>query len=131
MPDRDESLRAACFAWLDVLCAKHGEDVPYLGGLDAGFPFQGRRVPFFSRMKGIFRAAVQRGPAALAVQTSWKSPYGDSQTDDGFLYAYRAGSSDQADNRAIRNACELAVPIVYLVGTRPGYYRATYPAYVI
>jgi len=121
----------ACFASLDVLRAQHGEDIPYRGGLDAGFPFQGTRVPFFSHMKGIFRAAVQRGPAALAVQTSWKSPYGDSQTDDGFLYAYRAGSADQADNRAIRSAFELTVPLVYLVGTRPGYYRVTYPSYVI
>jgi putative restriction endonuclease len=131
IPERDESLRMACFASLDVLRAQHGEDIPYVSGLDAGFPFQGTRVPFFSRMKGIFRAAAQRGPAALAVQTSWKSPYGDSQSDDGFFYAYRAGSTDQADNRAIRSAFELAVPIVYLVGTRPGHYRATYPAYVI
>src|SRR5256885_12304915 len=120
-PDHDESLRMACFASLDVLRAQHGEDIPYADGLDAGFPFQRTRVPFFSHMKGIFRAAVQRGPAALAVQTSWKSPYGDSQSDDGFVYAYRAGSVDQADNRAIRSAYELTVPIVYLVGTRPGY----------
>src|SRR5882672_4870358 len=82
IPERDESLRMACFASLDVLRAQHGEDIPYVSGLDAGFPFQGTRVPFFSRMKGIFRAAAQRGPAALAVQTSWKSPYGESQSDD-------------------------------------------------
>src|SRR4051812_39532043 len=82
-------------------------------------------------MKGIFRASMQRGAAALAVHTSSKSPYGDTQTDDGFVYAYRAGSIDQADNRALRSAFQLTVPIVYFVGTKAGYYRVTYPAYVI
>src|SRR5436190_2406338 len=121
----------ACFSSLDVLVAQHGDDIPYVGGLDKGFPFQGNRVPFFSRMKGIFRASMQRGAAALAVHTSSKSPYGDTQTDDGFVYAYRAGSIDQADNRALRSAFQLMVPIVYFVGTKAGYYRVTYPAYVI
>ena len=65
----DETLRAACFASLDVLAATHGEDIPYLGGLDQGFPFAGRRVPFLSTQKGIFRAAAQSGPAALSIQT--------------------------------------------------------------
>jgi putative restriction endonuclease len=129
--DRDESLRVACFAALDVLRAELGDELPLRGGLDRGVAFQGTRVPFFSHMKGIFRAGVQRGPAALAVQTSSKSPYADAAVDDGFLYAYRSGASGAADNRALRAAFELGVPIVYFVGTRPGYYEANYPFYVI
>ena len=35
----DDDLRASCFAALDVLCAKHGPELPYAGGLDAGFAF--------------------------------------------------------------------------------------------
>jgi hypothetical protein len=66
----DEALRASCFASLDVLCATHGEDVPYRNGLDAGFAFRGRRVPFLSPQKGIFRAAVQEGEPALSINTS-------------------------------------------------------------
>jgi putative restriction endonuclease len=81
-------------------------------------------------MKGIFRAAAQRGPAALSVQTSWRSPYADQAIDDGFLYAYRSGSRAEPDNRALRSAYELGVPIVYFVGTRPGFYAANYPFYV-
>ena len=34
---RDEMLRAACLASLDVLCAQFGDDIPYAGGLDRGF----------------------------------------------------------------------------------------------
>lgn len=115
---------------LDVLAAQFGEDVPYLGGLDRGFPFGGVRVPFLARAKGIFRAAMQRGPAALSINTSVNSPYDDAVLDDGFLYAYRAGSPDQADNRALRAAYELAVPLVYFVGTQPGWYRPVYPVFV-
>jgi len=132
VPERDESLRMACFRALDVLRAEYGDEIPFLGGLDKGIAFRGTRVPFFSHMKGIFRARVQRGPAALAVQTSWKSPYtGDVPVEDGFIYAYRSGTAAAADNHALRSAYELGVPLAYFVGTRRGYYQANYPFYVI
>ena len=128
---RDDDIRASCFASLDVLCATHGGDIPYRNGLDAGFPFRGRRVRFLSTQKGIFRAAAQRGSAALAIQTSASSPYEDSEVDAGFRYAYRAGLIDQADNRALRTAHTLQVPLVYFVATRPGWYRPLYPCFVV
>jgi hypothetical protein len=89
-------------AHLSILVAEFGEDVPYSGGLARGFPFRGARVPFLNYQKGIYRAAVQTGPAALSIQTSSKSPYDDEVLPDGFLYAYRAGAIDQSDNRALR-----------------------------
>jgi putative restriction endonuclease len=127
---QDDDIRSSCFAALDVLAAKHGADIPYTGGLDQRFAFRGRRVPFLNYQKGIYRAAVQRGPAALSVNTSYKSPYSDEETPDGFVYAYRAGSVDQPDNRALRAAYALQVPIVYFVGTQPGRYRAEWPVFV-
>ncbi len=128
---RDESLRSSCFASLDVLCATHGEDVPYKGGLDQGFPYRGERVPFLSRFKGIHRARAQEGPAALSINTSASSPYDDEEVPDGFLYAYRAGSIDQPDNRALRALHTLGVPLVYFVATRPGWYKPLYPCFVV
>ena len=62
--------------------------------------------------------------------TSASNPYGDGDTDDGFGYAYRAGDPAQPDNRALREASALLVPIVYFVGTRPGAFQAIYPCYV-
>jgi putative restriction endonuclease len=100
-------------------------------GSTAVFAFHGYpRVPFLNFQKGIHRARVQRGPAALSVQTSANSPYGDAPIDLGFRYAYRAGSPDQPDNRALRAAHELRVPLVYFIATRPGWYDAVYPAYI-
>jgi len=52
-------------------------------------------------------------------------------TPEGLLYAYRAGSVDQPDNRALRAAHELQVPLVYFVGVHPGRYFPIYPAYVM
>src|SRR5947208_1200576 len=126
----DEILRSACFASLDVLCAQYGVDLPYKGGLDRGFPHGGARVPFLSPQKGIFRAAAQTGPAALSINTSSKSPYGDAEVAHGYLYAYRSGPIDQPDNRALRQAHVLQVPIVYFVATQPGWYRPLYPYYI-
>jgi putative restriction endonuclease len=127
----DEHLRSACFASLDVLCAQYGEDVPYRFGLDAGFPFGGRRVPFLSPQKGIFRAAAQQGTSALSINTSANSPYDDEAVPDGFFYAYRAGSPDHSDNRALRSARSSQAPIVYFVATRPGWYKPIYPVFVV
>jgi putative restriction endonuclease len=127
---RDDDVRSSCVASLDVLCATFGEDVPYKEGLGVGFPFRGQRVPFLSPQKGIFRAAAQRGPAALSINTSYKSPYGDEETPDGVLYAYRAGEVSQPDNRALRAAHDLQVPLAYFVGTRPGWYKPFYPCYI-
>lgn len=126
----DEHLRSACFASLDVLCAQYGEDIPYKGGLDRGFPHLGTRIPFLSPQKGIFRARAQSGPAALSINTSSKSPYDDEAVPDGFFYAYRAGDIDQPDNRALRAARFSRDPLVYFVATRPGWYKPIYPIYV-
>jgi putative restriction endonuclease len=128
---RDDDVRSSCFASLDVLCARFGAELPYPGGLSEGFAFRGRRIPFLSTQKGIYRAAAQSGSAALAVQTSWKSPYGDAETDQGYLYAYRAGAVDQPDNRALRAALDLRVPIVHYVSTRPNFYKPIYPCFVV
>ena len=117
-------------AHLSILVAEWGEDVPYAGGLARGFPFRGKRVPFLNYQKGIYRAAVQSGPAALSIQTSSKSPYDDEEVPDGFLYAYRAGDVAQPDNRALRAAYELRVPLVYFIGTRPGWYKPVFPCFV-
>jgi putative restriction endonuclease len=117
-------------AQLSILVAQFGDDVPYVGGLDRGFAFRGARIPYLNRQKGIYRSKVQRGPAALSIQTSAKSPYDDEILVDGFAYAYRAGDVNQPDNRALRAAYDLQVPIVYFIGTRPGWYKPLFPCFV-
>lgn len=113
-----------------MLAAEHGGEIPYRGGLDEGFNFHGARVPFLSPQKGIFRARAQTGTAALSITTAFSGPYDDTETEEGVLYAYRAGAIDQADNRALREAHRLGVPIVYFVATRPGWYEPIFPTFI-
>jgi putative restriction endonuclease len=63
--------------------------------------------------------------------TSYNSPYDDEESEDGIWYAYRTGSLDLADNRALLAAGDLSVPLVYLLGTRRGWFQPSYPSYVI
>ena len=45
--------------------------------------------------------------------------------ETGYLYAYRDGSIDQPDNRALRAAFTLQVPIIHFVSTRPNWLWST------
>lgn len=52
MAELDEDIRASCFSHLEAVWAEFGEDIPYTGGLNRGFPFRGRRIPFLNYQKG-------------------------------------------------------------------------------
>jgi hypothetical protein len=82
---------------------RYDELVP-LPRLREGFIFDGARVSYGSFQRGIHRGREQLGPAALTLTTSFKDPYADTFDAAGalFTYAYRAGSIDQVDNRALR-----------------------------
>jgi putative restriction endonuclease len=127
---RDDEVRAACFAALDVLQAKLGPELPY-SALAEGFNFRGRKIPFLNRAYGIYRATAQRGRAALSLNSAFaQKRYQDTGTDDGVEYRYQDGPIDNHFNRSLREAHTLRVPLVYFIGTRPHRYVAQYPAYV-
>lgn len=127
MADPDEALRSACFTELHRLMSLYAQDIPYRGALGRGFRYANGSIPFLTPYKGIFRARQQRGPAALSINTSTRSPYRDRATADGWVYSYRAGDINQPDNRALRAAYELQTPIVYFHATAPGYYKPLFP----
>ena len=128
---RDEDVRSRCFAALDVLRAQYGPDIPY-SVLMKGFAYAGGGpVPFLNRSYGIYRSRMQRGNAALSINSSFKPKrYRDEETADGVLYHYQDGPIDNHYNAWLRNAYALRVPLVYFIGTRPNWYRPEYPAFV-
>lgn len=128
--ERDEQLRVACFLALDAMRERCGDDLP-LAELVVGFTFEGERVPFKNRQKGIYHAGRQRGSAALSISTSTNHPYAaDEETDDGFWYALERGDGPHSENRALLEAADIGVPLVYFLGTRPSWWRAIYPCFV-
>ena len=127
---RDDDVRSSCFASLDVLQAQFGPELPF-SALAPGFRFRGQTIPFFNRGYGIYRARVQRGPAALSINSAFaQKRYQDEGTPDGVLYRYQDGPIDNHFNRWLRSAHVLGAPLVYFIGTRPNWYRAEYPAFV-
>ncbi len=111
----------------------HGDAVPS-SVLNQGFQFRGDRVPIWNQQLGIYRPAILRDPgAALTIQTAFKGPYDDrfSLDDDKFAYRYRGTDPNHNDNRALRRAMELQVPLLYLVALKPGLYRPVFPCYVL
>jgi putative restriction endonuclease len=129
--DPDLALRQAAVARARRLAQDYDDLVPR-ERLAEGFVFDGARVSFGSFQKGIHRAQIQRGPAALTLTTSVKDPYTDTFDQAGalFTYAYRAGPIDQSDNRALRAAFELQTPLVYFRGLAPGQYLVVAPMFV-
>lgn len=128
----DTALRAATFALVQQLRERYANRIPS-EELSKGVEVNGVRVPVWNYQKGIFKPAVLgKDGAALSVQTSAKSPYGDVHDPDAghFIYKYRGSDPFQADNVALRQAMNRQRPILYLVAVDPGVYDAIFPVYV-
>jgi putative restriction endonuclease len=70
--------------------------------------------------------------ATLSILSQPKGPYEDVETEDGLLrYAYRDGDPDGGDNRKLRRAAELWLPLILLQGIAPGVFVPTFPVYVV
>ncbi|SEP88204.1 putative restriction endonuclease [Mycobacterium sp. 88mf] len=69
--------------------------------------------------------------ATLSVVSSPQGPYADSEVSDSlFSYDYRAGSTD-GDNRKLRRAYELELPIILLRKIEPAVFVPVFPVYVV
>jgi putative restriction endonuclease len=130
--DPDLALRQEAVTRARQLIQAYDPDPVPIARLREGFEFGGERISFGSFQKGIHRARVQRGPAALTLTTSFKDPYADKfdEAELRFTYAYRAGSINQPDNRALRAAYELMTPLVYFRGMAPGQYLVIAPVFI-
>lgn len=137
--ERDLELRETAIRRVLELADAYDGIVPW-PALAQGFSWRGERVPFGSLYSGIHRPRALEGPAALTLITAPKDPYGDGwdPASDTFSYRFRDARSDTSaarlaaarDNRALRAAHELLVPVIYLKGIAPGQYVPVAPVRV-
>jgi putative restriction endonuclease len=86
-----------------------------------------RRV--IDRSRGIWNP--QNMLATLSVISNPAGPYADAHVSDSlFAYDYRAGSAN-GDNKKMRRAYELGLPIILLRTIRPGVFVPVFPVYVV
>ena len=96
-----------------------------LSGLDLGF--ETRRL--IDQSRGIWNPRDLQ--ATLSVLSTPSGPYEDAALDGSvFRYDYRAGSTD-GDNRKLRRAFELGLPIILLRKVDDGAFLPLFPVYVI
>jgi len=109
-------------------CAARSGGVITRAELEA-FEYQGEQMKLIDQSRGI------RNPreleATLTILTQPRGPYDDVDIADGRLrYAYRTGRPDAGDNRKLRRAAELNLPLILLRGIGPGVFVPTAPVYV-
>jgi putative restriction endonuclease len=94
------------------------------------FSYAGEQLRLIDYSRGI-RNPRQLG-ATLSILSQPNGPYDDVETDDGMLrYAYRSGDPNGGDNRKLRRAAELGVPLILLRGIAPGVFVPVFPVYVV
>jgi putative restriction endonuclease len=136
--DQDWQLRLAAFDALRRLTEPTG-GVVTRDQMTAGFAFEGTRIPFALRARGIWKPAfLGRDGAALSITTASirrgvTRRYDDQigSDDNWFEYRYQGNDPRAPDNRAVRKAHVLGRPLIYFYGVGPGRYEAVFPVYVV
>jgi putative restriction endonuclease len=140
LADTDGAIRSAAFAEVRRLSELHGTLSP--GHLAEGFRFQNVRIPFVNPQRGIFKPRQMR--YLLSIKTVFPRPgrkvwYDDQREvhrqifggDDAVDYAFMGRNPDAADNRWLRDAMDLQIPVIYFLGVAPGLYQALLPTFII
>lgn len=109
-------------------CAARSGGVITRAELEA-FRFEGQQLKLIDQSRGI------RNPreleATLTILTQRHGPYDDEEIEGGRLhYAYRTGDASSGDNRKLRRAAELGLPLIWLRGIQAGVFVPTAPVYV-
>src|SRR5579862_718124 len=124
----DARVRKATFDWLALQVSRHGDVLPR-SLLSAGFQFEEVRVPLLGP-QGIFKPRVL-AEVPLSITTVFGGPYDDSFRSGQLRYRYRGRDPNHPDNRGLRAAMQLRLPLVYLHGVAEGKYLAAWPVFVV
>ena len=94
------------------------------------FTFEGEQIKLRDTGRG-FRNPRQLG-ATLTILTSAKSQYNDGIGDEGFQrYAIRDGELGAGDNRKLRVAYDLQLPLIWFRGVRDGVFVPVMPVFLV
>lgn len=114
-------VRTAAFAFLNALVTRLGgivrlEDV-------SRFEYMGERLSLLDPQRGI-RTVHSSDPC--------DRPYADDIGPDGYLrYKWRGSDPNHAENRALRDAMNLRLPLIWFQGVGRGAYVPIYPVWML
>ena len=133
--DIDTAVRLRAFSFLGTQCQLHPLGILPRSVLEAGFDFEGRRVPLVGP-QGIFKPAVLP-EIPLSITTvplveGRPRPYDDQVNQEGLIrYRYRGTNIDHHENVGLRKAMLNRKPLIYFYGVLKGRYLAAWPAYIV
>jgi putative restriction endonuclease len=119
--------------WLTVRTNDGADSIGSTDLLD--FQFDGQPFRLMDAQRGIRKPASLT--AALSIRTVYtpegrRRPYEDAVGPDGLLrYKWRGEDANHADNRALRAAMELRVPLIWFFGVGTSLYQPIYPVFLL
>jgi putative restriction endonuclease len=129
--ETDARLRAAAFAYLDRAT---NDGLTLVGQRElAAFSFDGTPVRLMATQQGIWKPKFL--DAALSFRTVFtadptKAPYEDEVGPDGYLrYKWRGIDAAHPDNKALRRAMAVGLPLIWFRGVASAAYLPIYPVY--
>lgn len=131
--DRDSRVRQEAQRWLTIR-TNDGEE-PISSEDLREFEIDGEPFLLMDRQRGIRKP--RDFSAALSIRTVYaadgrKRPYDDAVGPDGLLrYKWRGDDPNHAENRALREAMEKQLPLIWFFGVAPGVYKPIYPVYLL
>jgi putative restriction endonuclease len=101
----------------------------------ARFEYEGHPLPLMDPQRGIRKP---RGmDSALSIRTVFTAPnamppYADEAGSDGLTrYKYRGSDPQHPENRALRQAFQDRLPLIWFFGVAPGEYLPIYPVWIV
>jgi putative restriction endonuclease len=137
--EAEHRVRAAAFAFLTETAERRGTPLVRQDDLSM-FTFEGEPFRLMATQTGIWKP--RQLSAALSFRTVHvrdpsQRPYDDEEGPDGFLrYKWRfrdptdPANYSHANNRAMRAAMELGLPMIWFQGVASGMYLPVYPVYL-
>lgn len=131
--DLDTRLRETAMDWLKIRTNDGLESISSTDLLD--FRFDGEPFRLMDPQRGIRKP--KELAAALSIRTVYrpdgaKRPYEDEMGDDGLLrYKWRGEDLDHPENRALRSAMELGLPLIWFFGVGVAMYQPIFPVYLL
>ncbi|TDL44850.1 HNH endonuclease [Kocuria rosea] len=125
--------RRAAMDWLAVRTNDGADPISYTDVED--FRFNGEKISLRSRYKGIWKPA--NFSAALSFSTMYPRPgkdrpYDDVIGDDGLMrYKKRRDKRGISDNRAMSDAMEMGLPLVWYYAVATGLFQAIFPVFIV
>lgn len=138
--DPDFAIRTEAFTHLRRLNQFHDHLTAAI--LAEGFIVAGETIALMTRARGIFKPRQMK--TLLSIRTAMPRPgrkiwYDDQrevhrqiyQGDETVDYAFQGDNPEATDNRLLREAKDMQLPIIYFLGVAPGVYQAIFPTFIV